>query len=238
MFGTHDIPFEIRTEGLVLSFQRRHGTSHYLRESGGEKAEKVLLTDKCRADIHPIEPLNTPREITSKILIEFEAPMLIEPRVSRRTFVKFPVEIGVFIVGSDGKSPAELLDCFALLPQKFTLYGNTAEGVICKYWRSAATPVVPPANPYREGIMELAISNKTGRWGEVTKAVFDAYQMKIYHNTKLVAMKARMDLIGDGAAETEIEDSPLEKGMRKASELFVARKFPVLSGSFVMEWGI
>jgi len=120
--------------------------------------------------------VNKPKELTPHFLIEFERSVFIEPSARRTVFVKFPVEIGVFV---HGKKDFQILDVLTLNKQKFTLYGDVVSGVICKYWKSEVYSTIPDTNPVYEGVIELNITNTTARWVEVTKAVFAAYGMKI-----------------------------------------------------------
>jgi hypothetical protein len=52
-----------------------------------------------------------------------------------------------------------------------------------------------------KGFFELDLSSSSSDWEEVTKAVLNAYGMKVFYNTRLVAMKARMKIDDDGIAD-------------------------------------
>jgi hypothetical protein len=235
MFGSYDIPLKIEKEGISLSIDKDEDLYVYRRDAFYGKEEKVLHFNKGKVLLNPIEPLNKPKEITSFLLIEFERSFVMGPETTKIIFIKFPIEVGVFI--SDGKN-FEILDVLTLANQKFTLYGDPTSGMICKYWKSDLFPSIPEANPMLEGVMEVNITNATARWIEVSKAVFNAYDMRIYYDPDLVSMRARMKILGEQTAETMFNDSPLNKGMTKSMELYSARKVSMLGPKFVMEGGL
>jgi len=224
MFRTHAIPLNLQNEGFSLLIEKEGDLFVYKREARREKKEQVILGDQKQILINPIEPLNMPKDLSPYIDIEFKRTLTIEPGSRRKIFLKFPLEIGVFL--SD-KKPFDVLDIFTLTKPKFTLYGDPRHGVICKYWKSDIFSSLPPLEYYHEGVMELTLTNTAKEWEEVSKAIFSAYGMKIYYNDTMVAMKAEMMVMNQSTAETTFLDSPLQKGMKKALELYIAKKIPV-----------
>ena len=235
MFGYYDIPLEIVTEEISLSLEREGEAFIYRSECADTKVEKILLLGAGKVLINPVEPLNKPKELTSSLLIEFEKSLLVEPKATRKIFITYPIEIGVLI---SANGDVEVLDILTLARQKFTLYGDPRSGVICKYWRSKVCSTRPAVNPLHEGVIELNITNMTSNWVKLTKAVFNAYGMKIYYRDDLVAMRATMKIMHGHNAETDFIDAPLEAGMTKAMELYTAKKIQVTTTKFVMEVGL
>ena len=235
MFGLHKVPLRIEKEGVSLRFEKEGEVLLYKRECRGEKVEKTLLTSNGKILINPIEPLNKPKEITPYLLIDFEKTLLVEPKITREVFLTFPLEIGVFMSQNEH---FEICDILTITKQKFTLYGDPRSGVICRYWRSEVYPSIPSVNLIEEGIVQLNISNTTTKWVEVSKAVFNAYGMKIYYNDKMVFMKANMKVMSKGSAETDFIDSPLEERMKKSLELYTTRKLAITTTKFMMEAGL
>jgi len=235
MFGNYDVPVNIAQEGISLSIQTEGGSLRYIRECLGEKVEKIILTNSSKILINPIEPLSKPKELTPYLLIELGNALVVEPKATQKVFMKFPIEIGVFI-SKDGD--LEILDVFTLLKPKFTLYGDPRIGFICKYFKSDVYPSVPAADCLHEGVIELNITNTTTSWIEVTKAIFNAYGMKIYYNDNLVSMRANMKVKGAQIAESDFIDSPFETEMRKSLELYAVRKLSIASTKSVMELGL
>ena len=175
----------------------------YKRTLGTDKVEKLILGDGKHIIINPVEPLNTPKEITPNLLIEFEKTLLLAGGARKKIFLTFPIEIGVFI-SDKGNKNLQLLDVLTLARQKFTLYGPVSNGIICKHWKSEIYSVSPSPNPLQEGIMELTLRNTTSEWASISKAVFSAYGMKLYYDGD-VFMKARMDILNKNTAETGFE---------------------------------
>lgn len=235
MFGVYNIPFKIENEGFYISIEKDGKLNHYKRDYNGETLEKDIFSDTSKILIHPVEPLNIPKEITSNFLIKFGNTLMVEPQGVEKIYLKFPIEIGIFI---SGKKDIEIVDILTFINQKFALYGDPRNGVICKYWKSEIYSTIPAVNPLQEGVIELIVRNKTNRWVEVTKAVFNAYGMKIYFNEDLVSMKANIKILGEEVGETYFINSPIKTGMKKSMELYAVRKLLVPTTRFLMEWGI
>lgn len=242
MFGDYDLPLRFAEDGFSLSVERMEEVLLlYRRECGDEKAEKILPVSTEKIIINPIEPMNKPKKLTSNLLIEFETTLVVEPGATQQIYVKYPLEIGVFILGQ-GNDDFKIFDIFTLMKPKFTLYGDPSTGVLCKYGKSAVYSSIPSVNPIHEGVIELSITNTSTGWVEVTKAVFNAYGMNMYYNDYLVAMKANMNIQKKELAETDFSDSPLETGMKKSLKLYtikqVVKKVAITTTKFVMEEGI
>jgi hypothetical protein len=226
IYGYHTLPINIRKEGIILHAKSENDEIRYVRQYLNEKIEKLILTKNQKILINPIEPLHMPREMTPYLLIDLKNPVVIEPKTKRTIYLKFPIEIGVFIFDAGEYC---VLDIMTLVKQKLTLYGEIRGGVICKFWESGVFNSIPQVDPVKEGIIELTFNNITGRWHEITKPVFNAYGMKLYYGNNMVSMRAGMKIYSGGIGETEFYDSPLYKEMIKSMELYTARKIPVKS---------
>ncbi|MDY6855069.1 MAG: DUF432 domain-containing protein [Thermodesulfobacteriota bacterium] len=235
MFGSHSIPLFIHAGGIALSVNKQGDSLLYKRESEHETIERVLLADNAQLIINPVEPLNKPKEISPFLHIGFKKSLVVAPRISRVVFISFPIEVGVFI--SKGKD-IESIDIFTLMKQKFTLYGDPRNGIICKSWESDVHFVIPSPTPLHEGVLSLKVTNTTDKWLEVSQAVFNAYGMKIYYNKGSVSMKASMRIMSSRIAETDFTDSPVMEEMDKSLELYTIRKLVVATTKYVMEAGI
>ena len=132
----------------------------------------------------------------------------------------------------------QALDIFTLTRPKFTVYGDPRNGVLCKHWKSDIYASVPSVDPFYEGVIQLKIENTNPDCVEITKAVFNAYGMKIYYNDRMAAMKATMRIRSGDIADTDFRDFPLEDGMKNALEIYTARKLSITSKEFVMEFGL
>ncbi len=235
MFGHYDIPFHVSKGPVSVSVERDGERLVYRRECHDEKVEKLLLAQGGKVAINPVEPVAKPKEITPLLLVEFERPISIEPRGKGRVLLAFPVEIGVFLPNATGH---DVLDIFSLTKQKFTLYGDPKNGVICKHWRSGLYHSRPSLDPLRAGVMELVIANGTGVWIEVRRTVYNGRAMKIFYKDDLVSASALLKIAGAQVAETDFAETPLEDGMQKSIGLYSQQRLAVIAGKFVMEWGM
>ncbi len=244
MYGYHDLPVDVEKEGISISMERVGERWVYRRKFGDEEVEKLILGDEKRLIINPVEPLNTPKEITPNLLIEFEKTLLIGAGEKKQVFLTFPVEIGIFISEKSNKN-LEILDVLSLVRQKFTLYGEVSNGVVCKYWKSRVYTSPPDLDPLQEGVLELTLRNSSSEWAKISKAVFSAYGMKLYYDGA-VFMKARMDILNKNSAETSFEpmasngdrQSYLFKGRKEAFGVYGIRKLGLVPLKFYMGWGL
>ena len=235
IFGLHNVPLSIVREGISLSIEKDGNGLLYKRKCMEEEVENIFLSSNSKVLINPIEPLHMPKELTPYLLIEFEKSIFIEPMARKIIFIKFPVEIGIFV---HGKRDYQIIDILSLAKQKYTLYGSIISGIICKYWKSDVYFTMPEVNQIYEGVIELSMKNTTTRWVEVTKAVCNAYGMKIYYSNDMVSMKANMKIISKTIAEIGFVGSHLEKGMKRSLELYTSKKIPMIATKFLMEEGI
>jgi hypothetical protein len=235
VYGTYKIPLIKDIPGIRISLEKIGKTLIYQRDCQGASQEKTVLSSGAEILVQPVEPLNLPKRICSHLLIDFASTVMIEPDSDSRVFLTFPVEIGIFITK---KKKHDLLDIVSLNNQKYTLYGDPNNGIICRYHQSKIHHEIPEVDPFESGVISLRIVNKGSNWVRVNKAVFKAKGMKIYYNTDLVAMKAKMNILDDEAAETEFYNTALVKEMKKSIELFTASRLSVLSTKSVMLEGL
>ncbi|AKB81454.1 hypothetical protein MSBR3_0876 [Methanosarcina barkeri 3] len=246
MYGYYNPPFSVEQEGIAISVEKVGEQWIYRRKFGTENVEKIILGDNKRLIVNPVEPLNTPKEITPNLLIEFEKTLLLAGGAKRKIFLTFPIEIGIFIADKEDKN-LQLLDVTSLVRQKFTLYGEVSNGVICKHWKSQIYSISPSPNPLQEGIMELTIRNASSDWATISKVVFSAYGMKLYYAGD-VFMRAHMDILNRNTAETgfelqklsgELKSSPLKeiKARKEAFGVYSLKKLGIMPLNFYMGSG-
>ncbi len=230
MYGNYEHPIDLTHGVLSLSLTREGELSIYKRNLDGETKERHIL-GPAGIVIHPVEPVQTPKNLTPCLLLEFDREISLPPKGLQPFFLTFPVEIGVFV--SAGKQH-ELLDVFAFSSQKYTLYGDPANGTLCKYWKTTISAEQPNLDPLRTGILKLTIQNAAEHWVTVRQAVFKATGMNLFFSGDMVSMAARMKVLGRKLAETEFETAPLQKGMTKAFKLLEPRTL-YKPRKFVME---
>ncbi|RLI78597.1 hypothetical protein DRP05_06765 [Archaeoglobales archaeon] len=236
MYGVYDYDFKFENQEITVGVEKRGGFLRYFRslKNGSDNVEKILASDTGKIIVNPVEPLNLPKEITNYLEIEFE-PIVIEPNSYRKVYLKFPIEIGVFAAT---KKSIDILDIFSLNNQKYSLYGPPDSGVICRWYKSDVFAGIPKTEILKEGVIELNIQNTSHEWVEMRRIVFESYGMKIYYND-IVSMVAVVKIINRMVAETNFINKPIKDGMKKALELYTARRIPVVERKgFLMEWGL
>ncbi len=207
-----------------VNLRRENGRVVYEREG----VRKIL--PECEIIVNPVEPVNLPKNVTRFLEVDFD-PILIKPNSVETIYLKFPIEIGVFAKHGDKLA---VVDVFSFEKPKYTLYGTPKNGVVCRWFKSEVYYEVPEVDPLRHGVMKLVIRNG-GDWVEVGKVVLDCYGMKIYYS-EFASCWAEMKVISKISAETSFVDRPIERGMKKAVEMWTTRR--LIGRSFTMEWGL
>ncbi len=234
-YGEFQLPYQFINDKLDLSINCCGGQVNYKRVIGDDVVEKIVLTKETKVLFNPVEPVNLPQHISPYLMVEFTKPIQIESKTKRKILVKFPVEIGVFI-RNDKKY--ELIDIFTFTKLKYTLYTQPRSGVICRYWVSEIYSTIPSINPNLEGLMELTLDNHSSKFVTVKKVVLNAYGMELFYDQTFVSMVAKMKILSEMVAETEVLPKPYRKGMRQSHELYTTLKAPILMKEFVMEVGL
>ena len=212
MYGNYDLPFSLEKGGISVSMEMSEKMWIYKRAFREDKVEKQIIGDGKYIIINPVEPLNTPKELTSNLMIMFEKTLFLAGGTIKTIFLTFPIEIGVFI--SDKKNTnILLLDVFTQTRQEFTLYGSVSNGIICKHWKSAIYSTSPSSDPMQEGIIELTLRNTTSDWVSISNAIFNAYGMKLYYED-CVFMHAHMDILSKNTAETSFDIHHIGEGFK------------------------
>ncbi len=238
MFGWHECPLEIPIGDERLSFEPFDSNWVYKRIKQDKVTERMILSEKIECFLTPVEPLLTPKELTSLLLLEFESPLWLEPRKDKRIFVSAPLEVGVYVGNRHSLRSLDLLDVISCSSQKFTLYGQVHDGMICKYFNTPVWLQEPLLETPDRMLVELLLQNRTGTWVKVTQTILSAFHMTIFFSPNRAMMRATMTITQEGLAETQMSDSPLDKESQKAIQQFRSRRLPGISHKFVMEWGI
>lgn len=235
MYGTHAIPAIITHEETKLKFEVSGKKIVYSRFLQDEKIkDKIIIGNKKKILISPVEPLLLPKEISTHFLVEFNQSITLEPRIKQDVYLTFPIEIGVFI---QDEAHEKIIDVFSFNQQKYTLYGDPRQGVVCRYWKSEVYFEEPKLAPLYLGIVKLRLENDTANWVDVTRCVLNAFGIKIFYNDAKVLIEAHMRVTDFGVAEVEVLHKTSQKKMVKAHEL-ITRKISLGSNRFVMLEGI
>ncbi len=233
MFGEFDYSFRYESGDISVRVDQTEGFYQYFRKSGGEHITKVISGGPGTMVINPVEPVNLPREVTSYLEVHF-TPVAVEPASTQSVYLKFPVEIGVFL---ESKGDFDILDIFSLTKPKYSLYGPPEEGIITRYHESPVSGTIPLTDRLREGVIALTIANTSRSWLEVSRVVLDCRELFLYYGD-IVYLAARMDILSKDIADVRSENRPLREGMKlsillsKARKTLLPEKIP-----FMMEFG-
>ncbi len=236
MFGRFSYPCSYAGNEFSFSIERDGDFFRYRRECLHERVEKIVASAIPAVFVHPLEPVNLPKEVTRYLEIVFP-PLIIEPESKKTVFLTFPIEIGVFVTAKDDY---QLLDVFSQCLPKYSLYGSPENGVITRYHESPVSDSLVRTGPVCEGILQLEIRNTSRGWVEVSHAVFESYYMSIYFGD-FVAMSGEMVIFSKMIAETRIFERPFQDGMELALPAVKARKIllvDVEKKGFLMEHGV
>lgn len=230
-FGIFEFPCRWQDDGATVETQAR-GTAMSYRRQANEEELRLLCSAQHKLRIEPLEPLFLPQELTRNLLVEFEEKVLILPDDRVRLDLTFPLEIGVLI---PRKGSWRLLDAWSFAPQKFTLYGDPASGVLCKYWKSRWVESADDLRLRTEGWLRLTVRNTSSHPAEVGRVVCSGHQLQIYHDGRRACCSLAMKITARNVAEVEGDTKIPIPEAKKAFDLFSERKLLGVSQGFVME---
>jgi hypothetical protein len=236
MFGRVTYPGTYESKEHGFRIEHDGNSFVYLRENGNTVIEKHLPQHGTSIVVHPVEPINLPREVTRCLEIVFP-PVLMAPESHETVFLTFPLEYGVFFRTDEDY---QLLDVFSRCIPKYSLYGTPESGVITRYHESDISGQEKESDRTRNGILRLEIRNESRGWVEVSRAVFDSYFMPIYFDT-VAGMVGEMKIYSRLMAQTNILDRTFREGMEPALPIIRARKIMNIDlerKGFLMEHGV
>jgi hypothetical protein len=236
MFGSVTCPgtYECKEHGFRI--EQDGGFLVYRRKSGNIFVEKRIPQHGTSIVVHPVEPINLPREVTRCLEIVFP-PVLMAPESHQTVFLTFPLECGVFLRTDEDY---QLLDVFSRCIPKYSLYGAPESGVITRYHESDISDLEKKPDHTRNGILRLEIRNESRGWVEVSHTVFDSYFMPIYFDT-VAGIVGEMKIYSRQMAQTNILDRKVREGMEPALPIIRARKIMNIDlerKGFLMEHGV
>lgn len=156
--------------------------------------------------------------------------------MTKKIYLTFPVEIGVFVVDKAGNY--EVIDIFTFSKVKYTLYGTHNNGLVCRQWESRVFSDEQETELLQEGCIELEITNSSNNMIQVHKVMFNAYGMKIYYGDNRLLMKASLKIVNKLLAETDFSAYPTTSRFKRSMELYTSRKFIINGTKGIMEFGL
>jgi len=236
MFASVTYPgtYESKEHGFRI---RQDGNSFvYLRENENTVIEKRIPQHGTSIVVHPVEPINLPREVTRYLEIAFP-PVIMAPESSQTIYLTFPLEFGVFLKSDEDY---QLLDVFSRCAPKYSLYGTPESGVITRYHESDISDKENEIDRTIHGFLRLEIRNESRGWVEVSHAVFHSYFMPIYFDTA-AGMVGEMKIYSRQMAQTNILARTFREGMEPALPVIRARTIlnvDLERKGFLMEHGL
>jgi hypothetical protein len=225
--------FSYADAGIQIQLTDTENLVHYERDCQGNKESRFLGRTFSAIHIHPVEPVNLPEALTHFLEISFP-PLLLSPGAELDVYVKFPVEIGVFLENGEKR---DLLDIFSLVPGKFSLYGSPSSGVITRWYKSDLYTAIPVTDSHQEGVMSLHIKNSGAETTTISRAVFDSSSMCLFYGSR-VAMTATMEILSPLIAHTTFSETAPADCPNRAIDLFLARGFSITNRKgYFMEAG-
>ena len=219
MFGEFTPPWQYSGDGLSLSVEMREGHYQYVRDLAGVRVERSISVGLNRLLVHPVEPFNTGPVPVRHLEVEFP-PLILEAGATETIFLTFPIEIGVFV---EGLRDTEVLDIISVEKPKYSLYGTPKGGVITRFAGSARHREAPRVDPTREGVLKLSLRNTLPEWARISRVVLSGAEMHLYVSD-FAAMVAVMRITSRAGAEVSGVDRALRGGMRRAYDLFTAKR--------------
>lgn len=99
MFGKYDLSTNLKEQDVEIVVEGRGKRRRYYRKAGDDEVEKIIYADSGELVVCPVEPVNVPdMTISEHLLIEFDKPIVIEPETKGTFYLKFPVEVGFFLL--------------------------------------------------------------------------------------------------------------------------------------------
>ena len=238
MFGVYGLNLKIEEGDIKIELAGDGKEKNYFRKVGNESVEKKIYADRGEIIVSPVPPVNLPVNVSNHLMIELDKSIFIEPGMEQKIFIRFPLEIGVFL--SDEKD-VEPVDIFTKTKLKYTLYGRPEDGFVCRWWKSEAYEKIPGIDKLHEGIMELKIKNNYNEWTEINKIVFKTTTMKIFYKD-YACCSANLEIVKKSIGKTYFNEKM--EGMNEAIDLYLAksRKFGIslvkeIEREFFMERG-
>jgi len=234
VFGEYDYPFLVESGPVRIEIVEDGGFFIYHRSSDHGEVHKIICGRRGKIVVSPVEPVNLPEEVTKYLEIRF-TPVVIEPDSVQEFYLKFPIEIGVFL---KGKGEGDILDIFGLTRAKYSLYGTPDDGIITRYYESPIYGRIPVCDPVREGVLSLTVRNSSRGWVEVSRVVIDCSSLYLYYKN-MVSLAGQMEIFSRDIADVRIDDRPIVAEMIPASLLSRARKTIIPDKiPFTMEYGV
>jgi len=241
-FGSRNPPFDITMGQHVLGMTSDGDTLRYERTWEGGSVSRELVGSIDEVVINPIEPVTLPKPVTNYLMVVLPTPAVIAPKGNTTLLTTFPVDIGVQVRSG---SHWRLIDSFSLLAPRYTLYGDPANGVVCRHWKGTDISggdddTVESEEDFhlKEGTLILEVANTSGKFVQLERVVLSSHGMHIYHDGRNATMQALCRIQKGANAQTSCIDDPPGSDMERAIDVYHSSVMNKDLEVFVMEWGL
>ena len=187
-FGQYDISDKLqlrlpKTE-IDIEIKGNNRFSYYRKNSEDQEIRKTIpqSSGKIKIELCPVLPLNLPAKKTNDLIfLRLAESIFVEKNSKADILVQFPIEIGVFVVNSDGSK--DFFDCFTCEPMhsRFALYGTPDNGKLCMYGKVSLLEESARPEPYIFAKMGITITNELSEGTFVGKVVFPVTHHNVYY---------------------------------------------------------
>ncbi|NND86519.1 MAG: DUF432 domain-containing protein [Nitrosopumilus sp.] len=159
---TVDDTLTLKIPNCILTLTKISANKYRYSKDSDSNTTELLTTEKSILEIElaPILPITLPSKKSKYIMFNFNDKIYVDANSKSNIYVQFPLEIGLFIIGSNDSR--RLLDSFTLDPEnsRFGLYGNPDNGIFCNHFdvKTESSGKIQSI-PYRQGILKITMHN-------------------------------------------------------------------------------
>ncbi len=234
-----EIEGKTRIGGYIVELSSYGGSMKKYRrikiEDKSTVASAVLPGDTVLL-LEPATPVFLPHQYESEaVMIRFTEPVFVTPGSEASFYLTAPVDYVVY--DEDG----EIVDIFALENPKYGLYGDPAEGVVCRYTRSNVHP--EPVNPEPgRALVPVRVRNSYSATLKMTLVVIPHRMIKIYYSGEGTVFYSvvKVELEDTSKAVVISDKLPPSRNLKPSRVDPFKRKgtfIPIEVGRFELEWG-
>ena len=194
-----------------------NGSSLHLKDLYTDRTVAVRVRE---VEVRPYPPVYVPKKVTDYLILEFD-PLLLEE--DKEVWLTAPYDLAVRV---KGKVTAYLSPFFV----KYTLYGPTTEGIVCRYHRTKVLE-----GPEKTEYALVRVKFKVNKPRQVDKLVIPVAELDMYVRGGSIFYEVVEATIGD-LINVELKNfPPVEASPIYPSERSVSVISRIMSG-YRMRW--
>lgn len=231
---SNDVIDKLKGYGINVRIEEKEGFKIYHRESGfpGDLIEKIVKSSGSLI-VYPAHSIQY--EVSSFLLFRLKNPLVVAPRSSFDIYVKAPISVGIYVEEGDAR---RLIDFFGSSQFKYALYGSSASGVICRFYRTDVYLNAPFHQSIWEAITKISIENSSDEFVEVKNIVYPLLNANVYiddiGNAYIEA--AHLSIKRGGIGTVLLKNEAPFAGLKRCPQPFMGLLGKI--GKFDMEFGL